>query len=96
MQKAIIKFRDTEIKKHKFHQYKSPISINNTDINKKIVSNKVSFGKKGFKYFIGYKDASKIRPSCVYRRDFYETKYMSFLIKDDELLEIYNEIWEKL
>ena len=23
------------------------------------VSNKVSFGKKGFKYFIGYKDAKK-------------------------------------
>ena len=24
-----------------------------------------------------------------------ETKYMSFLIKDDKLLEKYNEIWEK-
>ena len=24
------------------------------------VSNKVSFGKKGFKYFIGYKDAKKL------------------------------------
>ena len=32
----------------------------------------------------------------VYRRDFDETKYMSFLIKDDELLEKYNEIWEKV
>ena len=27
-----------------------------------------------------------------YRRDFDETKYMSFLIKDDELLEKYNKI----
>ena len=25
----------------------------------------VSFGKKGFKYFIGYKDA-KIRPLCIF------------------------------
>ena len=32
----------------------------------------------------------------AYRRDFDETKYMSFLIKDDELLEKYNEIWEKV
>ena len=32
----------------------------------------------------------------TYRRDFDETKYMSFLIKDDELLEIYNKIWEKI
>ena len=32
----------------------------------------------------------------AHRRDFNETKYMSFLIKDDELLEKYNEIWEKV
>ena len=30
------------------------------------------------------------------RREFDETKYMSFLIKDDESLEKYNGIWEKL
>ena len=28
----------------------------------------------------------------AYRRGFDETKYISFLIKDDELLEKYNEI----
>ena len=28
----------------------------------------------------------------AYRRAFDETKYISFLIKDDELLEKYNEI----
>ena len=32
----------------------------------------------------------------AYRREFDETKYMSFLIKNDELLEKYNEIWEKV
>ena len=31
----------------------------------------------------------------VNSRDFDETKYMSFLIKDDELLEKHYEIWEK-
>ena len=49
------KIGDTEIEKHKFHQYKSLISINNIDINKIVVSNKVSSGKNGFKYFICYK-----------------------------------------
>ena len=85
MEKTIIKFGDIEIGKQKFHQHKRPISIKNIDINKIVVSNKVSFGKKGFKYFIGYKDA-KIRPLCIflpkmsaYRRDSDETKYMSFL-----------------
>ena len=32
----------------------------------------------------------------IYRRDFDETKYISFLIKDDKLLEKYNEILEKV
>ena len=32
----------------------------------------------------------------AYRKDFNETKYMSFLKKDDEVLEKYNEIWEKV
>ena len=37
-----------------------------------------------------------ISPMSVYRRHFDETKYMSFLINDDELLEKYNNIWEKV
>ena len=68
-----------------------------------VVSGKVSFGKNGFKYFTGYKDAKKSRPLCIsppkmsaYRRDFDETKYIYFLIKDGELLEKYNEIWKKV
>ena len=32
----------------------------------------------------------------AYIRDFDETKYISFLIKDDEILEKYNKIWEKV
>ena len=59
MDKTNIKFDDTEIGKCKFHQYKSHISIDNTDVNKIVVSNKVSFGKKDFKYFIGYRDTKK-------------------------------------
>ena len=32
----------------------------------------------------------------AYRTGFDETKRMSFLIKDDELLKKYNKIWEKV
>ena len=32
----------------------------------------------------------------TYRKDFDETRYMSFLIKDDELLQKFNEIREKV
>ena len=60
MNKEIIKLDDTKIKNYKFHWHKSPILIDNIDINKIVVSNKVSFGKKDFKYFFGYKDAKKV------------------------------------
>ena len=83
MDKTNIKFGDIEIEKQKFHQNKRPIAIKNIDVNKIVLSNKVSFGKKGFRYFIGYKDAKKIRLLYIflpkitaYRRDFGETKYI--------------------
>ena len=89
MDKKVTKFDDTEIEKYKFHQYKKPISIENIDINKIVVSNKVSFGKKEFKHFIGYKDAKRIiffPKMIVYRRDFDKTKCVSFLIKNEKFL----------
>ena len=97
-----IKFGEIEIQEQKSHQHKRPISIKSIYINKIAVPNKACFGKKGFKHFTGFKDAIKIRPLCMflkkmcsYRRDFEETKRIALLIKDDELLEQYNEIWKK-
>ena len=34
--------------------------------------------------------------TSAYGKDFDETKYMSFLIKDNEMLEKYLEIWDKI
>ena len=99
----VTKFGDIEIQKQKFNQHKEPISIKNKDFNEIVVFNKVSFGKTGFEYFIGYKNTKTIRPSCIflpkiiaYRKDFDDTKFMSFLIKAAELLEMYSEIWGKV
>ena len=60
MEKTVIKFDDIEIEKQKFYQYNRSISIKNVDIDEIAVSNKVSFGKKSSKYFIGYKDTKKL------------------------------------
>ena len=82
------------MERQKLHQHKRPISINNIVINKIALSNKASFTKKGFIYFIGYKGAKNLRPlgnifpkMSTYRKNFDETKCTSFLIKDDVLLE---------
>ena len=93
MGKEIITFGNIDVEKHKFHQHKSPISIYVVNIDRIVVSNKV----------LGYEDDSeKIMPFCILlpkmiacRKKIDETKKMSFWIKDDELLEKYNEIWDK-
>ena len=92
MNETIIKFGDTA--KHKFHQHKSPVSIENIDVNKIIVSNKVYFGKKDLKYFIGYKDATKLDLYAYFfqklvhiEETLMKLNICFFVVKDDELLE---------
>ena len=60
------------------------------DVNKVLLSSKASFGRKDYKYLIGYKDGKKVRPLCLmlpkmsaYRRDFDETPYLLFLIRNN-------------
>ena len=70
-----------------------------------LVSKKISFGEKNYKYFIGYlHDNHKVKllhimlpktrayVKCYDR----ETKWMYFLIEDDDLLKKYNTIWDKV
>ena len=80
-----------KLKNTNFHQYKSPISINDIDINKRAVSNKLPFSEQNFKYFIGY-NAKKVRSLCillpkhsVYTIDFDKNKCTCFLIKDEKM-----------
>ena len=48
-------------KKSKFKYSEHPVDISNVDIDKIIISNKVSLGKKCFNYFVGYKDEGKVK-----------------------------------
>ena len=54
------------------------------DIDKIVVSNRVTFGKKRFQYFAGYEDVKKLAlyvsfsKTSAYRKDFDKTKYISF------------------
>ena len=52
MEKEIVKSDEIKIPKQKFHQRKRHISTKKVDINKIVVSNKVSFGKKRILYWL--------------------------------------------
>ena len=60
MEKTIIKSGYIKIKKQNFHHYQRPISIDNLDANKRAVSNKVSFDKNRFQYFIDYENTKEM------------------------------------
>ena len=75
------------------------------DINNILVSSKISFGEKNCKYFIGYMyDDYRIKPLHIMfpKTEVYvkrydgQIKWMYFLIKNDDLLEKYNTIWDKV
>ena len=60
MKKTTIKFDDLEIQKQNFHQHIRPISVKNVDINKVIVSNKLSFGKNDLNTLLAKKIIKKL------------------------------------
>ena len=70
-----------------------------------LISTKISRGEKNYKYFIGYLNGDyKIKPlriilpkiSAYIKSYDGETKWMHFLIEDEELLKKYNDTWNKV
>ena len=105
MGKEILTFGDIEIEKNKFQYHKSPVPLRDVRIEKVLVSNRISSGEKNYKYFIGYLyNNDKVKPlhimlpkTSVYIKSYDGlTKWMYFLIEDDDLLEKYNTIWDKV
>ena len=68
------------------------------------MSNKFKHSDNGFKNFIGYREGEIVKPLCIilpqitgYIKHFENGgKNISFLIKDDDVLDKCNEIWGKI
>ena len=71
------------------------------DIGKVLVSSKISFGEKSYKYFVGYLyNGNKIEPLNIMLPKIKtydgQTKWIYFLNEDDDLLEKYNTVFDKV
>ena len=92
-------------KKSDFYNINKKIfDIDDTDVNKILVSKKEQYGKYNLsKYFIEYNDNGAIRPlylfisqTAGYINKFDKNKItMPLMIKDVQLLRNYNKIWKK-
>ena len=66
MSRKNINFSDKKIKKSDFDKNKKVTRMDDTDVNKILVSKEEPCGtKNSFKYFIGYNDNDVIRPLCI-------------------------------
>ena len=100
MSEKTINFEDKEINKKDFYNNKKQFNIKDIDTNKKSISKPVSYGKNNMKkYIIGYNDNIIITLQLLtgYLNIFEDgTRKMSFFTDNNEFLERYTKIWEKI
>ena len=104
MSEKILKFDNIVVNKKKFHRSKEPIGLLSVHLDQIVVSHKFKHNGKGFKYFIGYLKGEIVKLLCIilpqmsgYIKYFENgSKNMYFLIKDDEVWDKYNKIWDKI
>ena len=92
MSEKTLKFDNIRVTKKEFHKSKQPIDLKSVNVDRIDVSDKFKPSDEGFKYFIGYQKGEIVKPLCIILPQM--SGYMSFLIKDDEVWEKYENIWD--
>ena len=100
--KKTLKFNNIRLNKKEFHKSKEPIDLMSVNVDQIVVSDKFKHNNEGFKYFIGYQEGEIVKPLCIilpqmsgYIKYFENgSRNMSFLIKDDEVWDEYDKIWD--
>ena len=102
MGEKTLKFNNIKVNEKEFHRSKQAIDLDSVDIGKIIVSDRFKHSEEGFKYFIGYQEDAIVKPLCIiipqmngYIKYFENGgENMSFLNKNSEVWEKYEEIWD--
>ena len=101
MDESTLKFDNIKVNKKEFNKSKEPIDLMSVNVDQIVVSDKFKHSDEGFKYFIGYQEDKIVKPLCIilpqmsgYIKYFKNGgKNMSFFVRDDNVLDKYNEIW---
>ena len=102
MSEKTLKFNNIRVNKKEFNKSKQLIDLMSVNVDKIVVSEKFKHSDECFKYFIGYQEGETLKPLCIilpqmsgYIKYFKSSgKNVSFLIKDDEVWEKYEQIWD--
>ena len=104
MSEKTLKFNNIRLNKNEFHKSKQPIELKSVNVDQIVVSDRFKHSDKGFKYFIGYQEDEIVKPLCIILPQmsgyikYFENggKNMSFMVKDDNALDKYNNISDKI
>ena len=106
MSEKALKFNNVRLNKKEFHKSikESPIDFLSVNVDQIVVSNKFKHNNEGFKCFIDYLEGGIVKPLCIilsqmsrYIKYFENgSNNMSFFIKDNEVWEKYDKIWDEI
>ena len=104
MSEKTLKFGNIRVNKKEFHKSKEPINLELVNVDQTVISDRSEHSDNVFKSFIGYKEGEIVKPLCIilpqmtgYIKIFENgAKSMSFVIKDDDVLDKCNKIWDKI
>ena len=103
-----MKIKDTKIyirlNKKEFLKSKQPTDLKSVNVDQIVGSDRFKHSDDGFKNFIGYQEGEIVKQLCIilpqmsgYIKYFENSgKNMSFMVKDDNVLDKYNKIWDKI
>ena len=102
MSEKTLKFNNIRLNKKKSRKSKELIDLLSVDLDQIVVSYKFKHNGEGFKHLIGYLEGEIVKPLCIILPQmsgyikYFENggKNTSFLIKDDEMWDKYNKIWD--
>ena len=104
MSEKTLKFNNIRVNKKELHKSKQPIDLMPVNVDQLVTSDKFKHSDEGFKYFIGYQEDEIVKPLCIilpqmsgYIKYFKNGgKNTSFFVRDDNILDIYNKIWNMI
>ena len=100
MSEETLKFDNIRLNKKEFHKSKLPVDLKSVNVDQIVVSEKFKYSDNDFKYFTGYQEDDIVKPLCIifpqmsgYIKYFENGgKNMSFMVKNDNVLDKYNKI----
>ena len=102
MSEKTLTFDNIRLNKEEFYKSKPPINLMSVNVDQIVVSDTFKHNDEDFKYFIGYQEDEIVKLLCIILPQmsgyikYFENggKNMSFLIKDDEVWDKYDKIWD--